>query len=297
MGLCDFKARKIITIKILILFCEYAILNVQIFRKNVAIMAYNDRKDRILNLLDINDSLTLHQLVEQLGSSVATIRRDVTTMEEQGLLERYWGGIKKVDTPETIRKTGLKYQKTPDCLERIGRIAAEQLQDNELIFIGSGMTTLAMIPFIERKNIHVITNGIPQLEALNRKNIEALLLCGFYKEYSHSVVGKETVEMLRGYKFDRSFVGAYGIDDQYSPLSADTYEDTIKTLCIKNSKSVYLLASHDKFSRTAYYSIPTEMAKDVLIITDEEDGRSRGWRNMADGCIGRVGTLAGLSEK
>ncbi len=255
-------------------------------------MGFNERKEKILNLLDLNDTLTIHELVEQLGSSTATIRRDVALLEQQGILARFWGGIKKVETPEYIRESGLKYQKMSDHHELIGKIAASQLQDNELIFIGSGMSTLAMIPFIERKNIHVITNGIPQLEALHRQNIQALLLCGFFKEYSRSVVGKETVEMLRGYRFDHAFLGTNGLNDQYCPLSADAYEDAIKTLCIKQSKEVFLLAGHDKFSRTAYYYIPAEMAKDVNIITDRPDKNRAAWEPIDGGYIGRIGSLS-----
>lgn len=254
-------------------------------------MNFDQRRDKILSLLDINDTLSIQELVNLLGSSPATVRRDVVQLEQQGLLERYWGGIRRIATPKSVRENDLKYQKMGETHVNIGRIAAAQIQDNELVFIGSGMTTLAMIPFIDRKNIQVVTNGIPQLEALHRKNIPALLLCGFFKEYSRSVVGKETVEMLRGYKFDRAFVGAHGVDDQYSPLSADEYEDTIKTLCIRQSRYTYLLLGQEKFHRTAFYAIPPEMAKDVTIITDVPPALSSKWTPMGKGYTARIGEL------
>lgn len=254
-------------------------------------MGFIERKEKILHLLDLKDTLTIHEIVEQLNSSSATIRRDIALLEKQHILERYWGGIKKIETPEFIRESGLKYQQISNHHELIGKIAANQLQDNELIFIGSGMTTLAMIPFIEHKNIHVVTNGIPQLEALHRHNIQALLLCGFFKEYSRSVVGKETVEMLRSYKFDHAFLGTNGLNEQYCPLSADAYEDAIKTLCIKQSKDVFLLAGNDKFNRTAYYYIPSELAKDVKIITNRPDKDHPAWKHVGDGYVGRIGSL------
>ncbi len=229
--------------------------------------------------------------MELLGSSPATIRRDIVQMEQEGVLERYWGGVRRIATPKAVRENDLKHQKTDEAQEIIGRIAAAQLQDNELIFIGSGKTTLAMIPHIDRKQIRVVTNGIPQLEALHRKNIPALLLCGFFKDYSRSLVGKETVEMLRSYRFDRAFLGANGVDDQFSPLSADEYEDTIKTLCIRQSKSTYLLVDHAKFHRTAYYAIPPEMAADIHVISDFPVGDPGCWESLGKGCIARMGEL------
>ena len=254
-------------------------------------MKFDSRKEKILALLDINDSMSVPELVELLNTSPATVRRDIHRLEEMGVVERYWGGIRRPATPEAVRENDLKYPKTDEILENIGRIAAAQLQDNELIFIGSGTSTLAMIPFIERKKIQVVTNGIPQLEALHRKNIPALLLCGFCKEYSRSVVGKETVEMLRGYKFDRAFLGVHGVDEQYSPLSADEYEDIIKTLCIRQSRNTYLLLNKNKFHRTAFYTIPPEMASEVTIISDYPDGDPKKWESLGKGYVAKIGNL------
>lgn len=254
-------------------------------------MKYEERKEKILSLLDRYETMQVQQLIDVIGSSPATIRRDLTQMEKEGVLQRFWGGIRRRQTPENLRKDHLKQQIADENYSMIGKVAAEQLQDNELIFIGSGTTTLAMIPFINNKNIHVITNGIPQMEALHRKNIQALLLCGFFKEYSRSVVGKETIEMLKKYKFDRAFLGANGIDEQLCMLSADEYEDSIKRLCIQQSKSTYLLVGKEKFHRTAYYTVPSEMAKKVTIITNSREYESNAWEEINGSYIGEIGFL------
>ena len=254
-------------------------------------MKFVQRRERVLRLLEHNELLTIGQLVEQLGVSEATIRRDVKSMEATGDLRRCWGGVRRVDTPESLRQGTLRTPCPPGGHCSIGQLAAAQLRDNELIFIGSGTTTLAMIPYIQSRNIHVITNGIPQLEALHRRRIQALLLCGFFKEYSRSVVGKETVEMLRAYRFDRAFLGANGLDERLCPLSADEYEDAIKTLCIRQSRSTYLMVTGEKFHRTAYYTIPEQTAREVEIITDQPPFPSPHWRDHGGACIGRTGLL------
>ena len=255
-------------------------------------MKFTDRKEKILSLLDIYETMTIQQLVDLLAISPATVRRDVVRMEENGELQRYWGGIQRKQTPENLRKNSLQHQISDANYMVIAQIAAEQIQDNELIFIGSGTTTLAMIPLIKNKNIHVITNGIPQLEALHRKNIQSLLLCGFFKEYSRSLVGKETIQMLQGYKFDRAFLGVNGIDDQLSLLSADEYEDSIKTLCIHHSKSTYVLAGKEKFHRTAYYAVSNKTAENVMLITNYPEYCSDKWTEVSGGYIGRIGDLS-----
>ena len=254
-------------------------------------MKYSERKEAILSLLDTHETLTVQQLVEILNSSPATVRRDIVRMEEEDEIVRFWGGIQRKHTPENKRKNTLQNRVSDVEHAAIGAFAARQLQDNELIFIGSGTTTLEMIPYIENRNIHVITNGIPQMEALYQKNIEALLLCGFFKEYSRSLVGKETIEMLGKYRFDRAFLGANGIDDQLRLLSADSYEDSIKNLCISQSRNTYLMVGKEKFHRTAFYGVDNEQAAEVMLITNYPEYPSDNWQKVGDIYYGKVREL------
>lgn len=107
-------------------------------------MKFAARKEKMLSLLDVYETMTVQQLVDLLGASPATIRRDIVRMEESGELQRYWGGIRRKQTPESRRKNSLQHQISDINHTVIAQIAAEQIQDNELIFIGSGTTTLAV---------------------------------------------------------------------------------------------------------------------------------------------------------
>lgn len=240
-------------------------------------MKYENRKEKMLKLLKNSEIVNMKTLVEELGSSEATIRRDIVRMEKEGLIKRYWGGIQRLDNADNERSRGLKNLFKED-LNGIGAYAAAQVEEGDLIYIGSGTTTLSMIRYFEdNEKITVVTNGIPQLEALHEKGIQALLLCGFYKAYSQSVVGKETSSMLAQYQFDIAFIGANGIGEDYSLLSADYYEDSLKDLAIRNSRKTYCLVRSDKFERKAYYRISPNRAKDVILVTDKPDKDEEKW--------------------
>ena len=256
------------------------------------LLNYSQRKDSILSMLRVAEELSIRQLTDMTGASDATIRRDLARMEQEGCVRRSWGGVCRPDTPENTRRSSLQRQTLSSAHEVIGKAAASFLKDEELIFIGSGTTPLSMIPYIQNKRIHVITNGIPQLEALQEKGIQTLLLCGFFKEYSRSLVGKETVNMLRSYHFDRAFLGVNGLDQQLNLLSADEYEDSIKTISIHQSRRTYLMCDHRKFGRTAFYLIPHEYAKDVTLITDQPNTPSGFWQEREGACIARLGDLS-----
>ncbi len=245
-------------------------------------MKYEQRKDRMLKLLKNSEIVNMQTLVEELGSSEATIRRDIIRLEKEGEIQRYWGGIKRVESADARRSRGLNNLLDED-LNKIGRFAAEQIEQGDLIYIGSGTTTLSMIQYLEQnQKLTVVTNGIPQLEALYEKGIPALLLCGFYKEYSQSVVGKETSEMLSKYQFDKSFIGANGIGEDYTLLSADHYEDTLKNLAVRNSRKCYCLVRNEKFQRKAYYHVDKNLSRDVVLITDKPTDDKEKWNFSGD---------------
>ena len=54
-------------------------------------MKYENRKEKMLKLLKNSEIVNMKTLVEELGSSEATIRRDIVRMEKEGLIKRYWG--------------------------------------------------------------------------------------------------------------------------------------------------------------------------------------------------------------
>lgn len=254
-------------------------------------MHYDHRKETILSALKSAEQLSIQQLTHMTGASEATIRRDLTAMEREGLIRRCWGGVCPPDTPANVRRSNLQNRTLTAAHQVIGKAAAACIRDNELVFIGSGTTTLAMIPYIQNKRIHVITNGIPQMEALHEKGIQTLLLCGFFKEYSRSLVGKETVNMLRSYHFDRAFFGANGLNSNLDLLSADEYEDAIKTISIHQSRQAYVLCDHRKFGHTAFYLIPRDYAKDVTLITDRPEIPADCWQAQGGAYLARIGDL------
>ena len=58
-------------------------------------MRFNERKALIISTLKKQPILSFPELELLLGVSPTTIRRDLTTLEKEGILSRFHGGIKK----------------------------------------------------------------------------------------------------------------------------------------------------------------------------------------------------------
>ena len=233
-------------------------------------MSYEERKQVILNELAFCSHLSFHEIEKIVDVAPTTIRRDLARMAQEGVVERYHGGV-RIGSEVSEYSMNKKLSMHSDEKRLLGKAAAELLAPNELVFIGGGSTTYCMIEFIEETSISVITNSLPHAEALHRRGIRTFLLCGFLRTRTRCLGGSETVALMRQYQFDRAFMGAGGIGRDLAVLSADQNEFDIKQTALENSGRSYILADASKFGLTAMYRSDFLGHPGATLITNNTD--------------------------
>ena len=94
----------------------------------------NERQNTILNLLGVNDQVSVNELAKQLNVSSVTIRQDLSFMESEGLLKRVHGGAVLRDADDLANRLGINYEKKL----KIARKVSGYVNDGETILIESG---------------------------------------------------------------------------------------------------------------------------------------------------------------
>ena len=92
------------------------------------------RHTRILDILNKKSSATVAELSGALGISEVTVRKDLSTLERQGLLQRGHGFASLVPGDDVAGRLALHY----DIKQRIAQCAAESVEDGETVLIESG---------------------------------------------------------------------------------------------------------------------------------------------------------------
>lgn len=167
------------------------------------------RRHGIMSLLNEAGEASVELLARRFETSEVTIRKDLTAMENHGLLLRRRGGAIPVPR-ELVVEEG-----PSDVKRAIGRAAAALIPDHHRIVIDYGRTTAAMIPELERKRgLVVMTNSLHVANALCELENEPTLLMtgGTWDPHFEAFQGKVAEQVLRDYDFDRAFIGADGID-------------------------------------------------------------------------------------
>jgi len=235
----------------------------------------DSRKNQILKMLSVYESLNVDTIVRELGVSEATVRRTLNTLEQEGRIIRTHGGARLVPqlAPEYsfLKQAGINVEQK----EMIGRYAAGFVEQNDILFLDSGTTVLsvakALAMQIESKkitNLSIVTNSIIVAEVLGNL-CKVFILGGEVRLFRKDISGPIAEKSMRMFRANRAFIGADAISIKDGLMTTDAYTSRIDEEMIKRSNQVILVADSSKFNR--YSLVSFAKISDVdLIITDNQ---------------------------
>lgn len=229
-------------------------------------MLTEERYKLILERLQSHGVVKLQELVEAIGASESTIRRDLVDLESRHLLKRVHGGASLVN--QRSQEPGMDEKTLKNIQEKdiIARLAAREIRDNECIYLDAGTTTLAMISYIEAENVTVVTNGLSHVEALVHQKIRSYLLGGMMKIHTKAVIGSIALQNMENFRFDKCFLGTNGVDPEMGYTTPDPEEALIKRRAHQLSAQTYVLADSSKLGEVTFAKLLD--LNEAILITD-----------------------------
>ncbi len=214
------------------------------------------RKQKIIDELNKRGFLTISETAKHFKISEATIRRDFEEMSSIGLAQRVRGGIGKLEHKTTQNSFNERQNILADEKERIGRCAAQLVNDGDTIILDGGTTTSRMAKFItQKKNIRVITNSITVADYLSDySGVEVIVTGGYLYRKSKVLLGLPAIQTLEELNAVKTFVSAGGVTLEGIGHSNSLIVQTEKKMISRGDKSI-LLVDHTKFSHSATINV------------------------------------------
>lgn len=234
-------------------------------------MSVWERHELICNLLASNTQLNTVEIARKLNTSEVTIRKDLNSLQEKGLVERAHGIVRIVPNIRTRYSLEKELNVNFYLKERIAEAAINMVKDGEAVLLGPGSTCGAIMKKLNKKNnIVIITNAVnfePLLE--NTSNSRIIFLGGEYSFLQGAVMGVFSLDTLDSLNITKFFLGANAISVE-DGLTSENLNDTffIKTM-MERSKEVIAVADHTKFGKSAAIRL-TSISKLNRIITDKD---------------------------
>lgn len=228
------------------------------------------RHNTIQQLLKTHTSLSVPDLQNQLGVSIATIRRDLIALEKGGIIRRTHGGA-------VMRKRGLleaTYREREDKLikekQLIAEKAVEFLKEGDRIFLNDGTTNNRIATLLARKDFHqrlvIMTNSLRAADILlSNRRLEVLFIGGLIDEVSYACAGPLTELVLEHLKADKAIVGADGFDSQDGISIERMREASVTRKMIALADQTIVVGDSSKMNTRAFMRVCSWNDVDVFI--------------------------------
>ena len=166
-------------------------------------MFTEERRERILELLNTDGRVIAKELAERFEMSIDSIRRDLSIMEKDGLLKRTHGGAIELTRVRNLAAEPAKRYSDSSIYENtIAKVAASYIQEDDSIFIGGASIHNAMLKYLPEVSFTVITNSIEIAGHLREyKNIDTYLIGGKVKP-SGNITDTFASELISRFSID-----------------------------------------------------------------------------------------------
>lgn len=230
------------------------------------------RSNAILTLLQETGNVSVEDLSVKLGVSVVTIRRDLDTLEQQGLLRRTHGGAVSIEPLfyEPFLKDSsflAQVERFADEKRRIGRAAAALIGRGETIALTPGTTATEVVRGLPlHYDLTVVANTANvAMELSKRKDLNVFLTGGHLRGDWFSLVGPTAVRSLERMLIHTLFIGANGLDAKWGASCFSPEEAELNSTMVAHARRRIAIVDHSKFGVMANWRICTNDQLHVLV--------------------------------
>lgn len=232
------------------------------------------RHNRILQEVRQRHGARISELAEVLDVSEMTVRRDIETLAEQGLLDKVHGGATVTDHKSLVLEPPFQSKSLREQLAKdaIAARAAKEIHPGDSIALMGGSSVFSVAKFACKvPNLTIVTNSLPVSDLFNREGLasQTVILAGGLRTPTDSFVGAIAIDAFKGLNLDVVFMGTHGMDIKGGFSSPNLLEAETNRAVRKKSRRLIILADHTKWGDVGFSTF-AELSDADLLITDDQ---------------------------
>jgi DeoR family fructose operon transcriptional repressor len=234
-------------------------------------MLPSQRRHAILAEVRSATAVSAEALARRFAVSVETIRRDLRSLERDGLLDRVYGGATRPSGRSSEGSFAVRSVRNIGRKRAIATLAARLIQPEETIIIDVGTTALevarALPPAFRGR---VLTNSVPAaMELSARTDIELLISGGQVRTGDGACSGAYADGFFGEFYADRAFLGSGGVHPDAGLTDYYPSEVVVRRAIISHTAACYVLADSSKLGLIAVRGV-CPLDQITAIITDDQ---------------------------
>jgi DeoR family transcriptional regulator, fructose operon transcriptional repressor len=236
-------------------------------------MLTQERRERIIEIIEKDGSVKTTKLIKLFDVSIETVRRDLESLEKQGLLKRVYGGavLKKANTLDKSHYSKRENEYKEEKIE-IAAIAVRYIEEGESIALNDSTTNNEIAKELKKNfsNLTVITNSlIIANELVDVDGFTVILTGGVLNNKELAFYGDLAEDILSKFIVNKAFLGVAGISLNRGIMDYSIDEVKMQRKMMEISQEVIILADSSKIDNVSLVKM-ADIDEVNFIITDSK---------------------------
>jgi DeoR/GlpR family transcriptional regulator of sugar metabolism len=213
-----------------------------------------ERLDYIIKELKENNIVYVDQLASKHYVSKSTIRRDLTHLENEGLIRRAYGGAVLSNQVNNESPFFMRKNENHLAKDTIASIAARFVKDDMFISLDSSSTAMHIVKYLlPKNNLRIITTSAQTaLNCLDTINAQVYCTGGWMHAYSRGSIGEAARQSIDGFYTNLLFFSARAISMEHGIMDINEEEIVLRKWMLKQCKNSILLCDSSKFDQVSF---------------------------------------------
>jgi DeoR/GlpR family transcriptional regulator of sugar metabolism len=226
-----------------------------------------DRMQRVLQLLETREAVSVTELAQAFSVSEVTVRSDLGMLARQGLVARIRGGARALQRGQSELAFDVRLRVQEDEKRAVARAAAAMVGDGEAVALDSSTTAYYVaLELRDRRELVVVTNGLLIAAALaDAPGVSVIVPGGILRLEAMSLVGDFAAAVLRTTRIGKGFFGARGVSVDRGLMDLNPDEVRIKRELADACERVIGIFDYTKWHRTALLSFVPAPRIDAIV--------------------------------
>ncbi len=214
-----------------------------------------EREDEIIALLGETEYATVEYLSRKMNISASSIRRDLKNLEERGLVNRSYGGVKIANATGKRIPFSLRSHENSIQKKQIAKAAAALIHTGDVVFLDGSSTAYFVAELLPAvSGVTVVTNSIDAMSVLSRYDIKAYCTGGILSPENKAVlVGDYAMELLRKLRADVVIFSVQAVAKNGDCYDCYAEEVAVRNIMMQNAKTKILLCDSSKLDKTSTF--------------------------------------------
>lgn len=232
-------------------------------------MRPEQRHQAILELLSTRGRVEVDELVEALGSSPMTIRRDLALLEAGGSLRRVYRGAEPQLSGSYEPPFALRAGRNADGKRRMAQVVRTLVRPGQTVIVDGGTTGVAVAEALCDLAVTVCTHSLRVAGVLlGSPTVRLMITGGIVRQGEHTLVGLAATRMFEDFRFDAFLMSASGAHPRYGLTEWNPEDAEVKRAALRAAERCIVTCDASKLGHTAFARVADWEQVDDLVVDE-----------------------------